>query len=609
MSWFSYLLGGMSRVLPRDRMGGPRKGASSLGGNLKNLLPFFRRHWKKAGFGTLLILLSSLLGAPQPLILRYIVDEVILNREVSLLAGAMVLLVGLLVVEKLASMLQRFSFSCYEQEVLLDIQGTLLDRTLRFPKSFFDEHQTGYLMARLTGDVQGLQWFFSSTIVNILANTARLLLGIGFLFLLEWRLAAIVLLSIPGIILSVRYFSRKIHALSRHRMERQAMVSGRLQESLATVSLIKTFSSEARTVGKFVSDLKDARRVALEQSAVNSTASLIISSLPAMARLFVLALGAYWVIRGQWSLGSLIAFVTYLGFVFGPAQFLASANLQLQNARASLERVSALFDIVPEENLVRGRPVKRLEGELEFRNVSFSYNGLERVLKDISFHIRRGERFAIVGPSGVGKTTLISLILRFYRPTAGEIYFDGRAASSLEVSSLRRRMGYVSQRPVLVSGTIQENIAYGNPGAERERIQRAARAAGIHDFIMSLPGGYGAVIGEGGVIPSEGQMQRLSIARALVMDPDILVLDEPTSALDRKLEQSIFDSLPGLLRNKTLCLVSHRLSSLKEADRILILKDGTVVAQGDHPTLLETSQYYRSLALEESCVEMEMCHD
>jgi ABC-type multidrug transport system fused ATPase/permease subunit len=253
--------------------------------------------------------------------------------------------------------------------------------------------------------------------------------------------------------------------------------------------------------------------------------------------------------------------------------------------------------------------VKRLEGELEFRNVSFSYNGRERVLKDISFHIRRGERFAIVGPSGVGKTTLISLILRFYRPTAGEIYFDRRAASSLELSSLRRRIGYVSQRPALVSGTIQENIAYGNPGAEREQVQRAARAAGIHDFIMSMPGGYGTALGEGGVIPSEGQMQRLSIARALVMDPDILVLDEPTSALDRKLERSIFDSLPGLLRNKTLCLVSHRASSLKEADRILILKDGSVVAQGDHPMLLETSQYYRSLALEETCMEMEMCHD
>jgi ABC-type multidrug transport system fused ATPase/permease subunit len=309
----------------------------------------------------------------------------------------------------------------------------------------------------------------------------------------------------------------------------------------------------------------------------------------------VLAAGAYWVINGHWTLGSLLAFQAYLGYVFGPAQFLANANLQLQNARASLERVSALFDIVPEENMGTGKKVERLTGDIEFRNVSFSYDSREPVLKDFSFRIRPGEHVAIVGPSGVGKTTLLSLILRFYKPTAGEIYFDGRPASDYEVGSLRQRIGYVSQSPILLSGTILENLRYGNPDAREEQVFRAAGASGIHDFICSLKGGYESEIGERGVNLSEGQKQRLSIARALVKDPDILVLDEPTSALDSLTEKTIFQSLPPLVKDKTLFVVAHRLSTIRDSDRILLLNENRLLAIGTHQSLFETNDYYRSL--------------
>ncbi len=580
--------------MPEDRLVG-KEGYTGLKANLQNLHPFVRRHWWKGLLGAGLIIFTSLLGFPQPLIMRYVVDDVILNRQLGLLFGAILLLIGIFLAEHLANLLQKYYFARFEQEVTLDIQKDLLDHTLSLPKSFFDDNQTGYLMSRLSSDVEGLRWFFSGTIVHIFSNTIRCIGGLGFLFYLEWRLAIGVLVILPFIAISVRYFSRKVHVLSHQSMEKQAMVSSEFQESLSSVSLIKAFSSEARTIGRLMSGLKGTFQISMEQSTVSSVASFIINSMPAVARGVVLALGAYWVINGQWTLGSLLAFQAYLGYVFGPAQYLASANLELQNARASLERVSALFDIVPEEKIGVGKTVDRLKGEIEFKNVSFSYDDREPVLEHVSFRIHAGERVAIVGPSGVGKTTLMSLILRFYRPASGEIYFDGRPAPDYEVGSLRRRIGYVSQSTLLLSGTIIENLRYGNPEANKEQVMQATKAARIHEFIQSLPAGYKTEIGEKGVNLSEGQKQRLSIARALVKNPDILVLDEPTAALDSKTEKSIFSMLPSLVRDKTLFVAAHRLSTIKNSDYILLLNENRLIAVGTHQSLLETNEYYRSL--------------
>jgi len=419
--------------------------------------------------------------------------------------------------------------------------------------------------------------------------------GLVLLFYLEWRLALGVLLIVPGLVLCIRYFSKKVHALSHQNMEQQGNVTSQLQESLSSVSLIKAFSTEARTVKRFISQLKEAFHISLEQTTVSSVANLVINSMPGVAKLIVLALGAYWVIQGHWSLGSLLAFIAYLAYVFGPAQFLASANLQLQNARAALERVSALYEIIPEEDVGAGEKTERLRGEIEFRNVSFSYDEREPVLNNISFRIQPGERVAIVGPSGVGKTTLLSLILRFYKTSAGEIYFDERPAEHYELGSLRRRIGYVSQSALLLSGTIKENLRYGNPEAKEEEIVRAATVADIHDFIVSLAEGYETEIGEKGVKLSEGQKQRLALARAIVKDPDILVLDEPTSALDSQTERTIFQSLPSIIKNKTLFVVAHRLSTIMNSDRIFLLDQNRLIAIGTHESLLQSNDYYRSI--------------
>ena len=585
---------GLSRPAPEDRIAG-EKGYGSTRETLRYLQPYLLRHWRKGAAGLVLILFASLLAFPQPLITRYIVDEVILKRQLGLLAGAIALLIALLLGEKLIKVLEDFTFARFEQGITLDIRQDLWARVLHFPKSFFDEVQTGYLMSRLSDDAEGLRWFFSSTVVYVLSNLIRFAGGVGFLFYLEWRLAVIVLVILPGLLFVMNYFARKVHVLSHRSMEQDATISSRVQEALSSTPLIKSFASEEKTHARLVSELKKAFQIALEQTSVNSVAEAAISLLPAVSRGIALALGAYWVIKDEWTLGSLLAFQGYLGYVFGPAQFLATANLQLHNALAALQRIWALFRILPEENSQTGIQVDHLEGGMELREVSFSYNGRENVLDRVSFEVKAGEHLAVVGPSGVGKTTLLSLILCFYKPTSGEICFDGRSASALEVTSLRRRIGYVSQNTLLLSGTIRDNLRYGNPEAGDAEIIQASRAAEIHDFIAGLPSGYDTEIGEKGIKLSEGQKQRLSIARALVKAPDILVLDEPTSSLDARTEESILGSLPAFVRDKTLLVVSNKRSTLKYCERVLLLDANKHLLSSTHEQLMETSEYYRSL--------------
>lgn len=603
-SWFTYLKWGLSRTLPDDGVAEQPEQPkyADMRANLRNLRPSIARHWRQGVLGVVLILFSSLLGFSQPLVNRYLIDDVILSQQLNLLPGVVLLLAGIKIVTMLSGSLQQFYFTRFEQDILLDIQGDLFHRVLRFPKSFFDGKEIGYLMSRLTSDLGGLRWFFSSALVHIVSNILRFVGGCALLFYLEWRLALVALIVIPGMVICVRFFSRKFRVLSHQSMEQQANVSRRLQESLSAASLIKAFVSEEREADRIISEAMAGFRISLEQVVVGSAANLTLGALGDVAKFVVLFAGAYLVIVGEWSLGSLLAFQAYLGYVYGPAQFLATASLQLQNALAALERVSALFDIVPEENSDSGQKVARLRGEIEFKDVSFSYGDREAVLQDVSCLIRPGEHMAIVGPSGVGKTTLVSLILRFYKPTLGEIWFDGRPASEYQVSSLRQRIGYVSQNTLLLSGTINDNLRYGNPEASQEQITRAAQTAGIHDFIVSLPEGYDSMVGERGVNLSEGQKQRLSIARALIKEPDVLVLDEPTSALDSLVERSIFDSLPALIQDKTSFVVAHRLSTIQNASRILLLNEKQLIGMGTHQELLDGNAYYRSLVANQQII-------
>jgi ABC-type multidrug transport system fused ATPase/permease subunit len=593
-SWIDYLRQGLSRTQTKDRVANPR-GETSTRANLENLRPFLRLHWRKGLLSVVLVLFVSLLAFPQPLITRYLIDNVILAKRLDRLWYVLILFAGVKLLSMGVGTFLDYYYTRFEQIVILDIQSDLFERLLHFPKSFFDETETGYLMARIQSDVSGMQWFFSQSVISILTSVVRFLGGVGLLFYLQWQLALAVVVLLPLLVVVLRYFSSKIRILSHAQMEQSANVSRNLQESLASTTLIKTFASEKRTLGHMISEWKAAQQISLEQTMVGSLANLLISSMPTLANAVVLIVGAYWVIKGNWTFGSLTAFQSYLGYVYNPAMTLASANLDMQNALAALARVSALYNIVPEQNQGVGEKVERLKGEVEFKDATFSYDGRETVFEHLSFHVAPGEHIAIVGPSGVGKTTLISLILRLYQPTQGELCFDGRPASDYELTSLRERIGYVPQNSLLLSGTIMENLRYGNLEADEAHVIRATKTAGIHDFIVGLPGGYQSLVGESGVNLSEGQKQRLAIARALIKDPDILILDEPTSALDSFTENSFIEALKSMTQGKTLFLIAHRLSTVKNVSRLLVLSENHLVSMGSHQELMKSSEYYRSL--------------
>jgi ABC-type bacteriocin/lantibiotic exporter with double-glycine peptidase domain len=398
-------------------------------------------------------------------------------------------------------------------------------------------------------------------------------------------------------VIVVRYFSDRLRTLSNENMEMQAVVAANFQESLSAIALIKAFAAEGKTLQQLQGALRKALDIAVEQSTVNTLANMAITSLPGIARAAVLFIGAYWVIIGHWSLGSLFAYQAYLEYVFGPAQALATANLEMHSALASAERIANLSNLVPEDNTGQGKIVRRLQGDIEFKAVCFAYEADAPILSDISFTIRAGERIAVAGASGVGKTTLISLILRLYRPTGGEIFFDSRPASDYEVGSLRERIGYVPQQNWLLAGTIMDNIIYGNPAAGAAEAIAAATIAGIHDFIATLPEGYQTKVGERGVALSEGQRQRICVARAFLKGPDIILMDEPASALDGRTGNTVLASLLSVPAGKTVIVVSNQAGFLAMADRVLVLQGSRLAVVGAHEDLLLSNPDYAALVI------------
>ena len=592
--WIETLKNGLARKAPADRIaaGIPPAGIRE---SLRRHLPFFRRHGKKATLGAGFILLNALMAFPMPLVSRFVIDDVILSRELSLLPWVLLVMAALALFSRAMGLFQNWFFLRYSQEVTLDIQQQVLNHSFSLPKSFFDRNQAGYLMARMTGDIGGVTWFLSGSLVGILTNVLYFLGGLCLLFWLEWRLALAALAAVPIFLFALRCFSGRMHALNHAGNEENARYMSGFQETLNSMPLVKAFAAEEKAVGKIMAGLRQVFRLSAERSVVGSVTGLALSSTPSLVNFCVFAVGAYWVTTGHWSLGSLFAFQAYLGRVFGPAQSLTSTGLQMQNIRASLERLTALLDVVPESRPGEGERVESLRGQVEFRNVTFAYDPNNPVLRDVSFRVRPGEHIAVVGPSGVGKTTLLSLLMRFYGPTGGEILYDGRPAAGYDVRSLRQRIGYVGQSPILMSGTILENLRYGNADASVAEVKKACRVAGIHEFVVSLPGGYESEVGEKGVNLSEGQKQRLAIARALVKEPDILILDEPTASLDSLTEKSLFEALPRETRGKTLFVVAHRLSTIVDCDRILVLSENRLVAEGTHGELIRTNDTYREL--------------
>lgn len=588
--WLNYLKNALHRQLPEDSISSNKK-YGRLRDNLKYIYPSVLKNWKLGLFCFACLILSSLLAFPMPLISKYFVDNVLVKRNMGLFIPVLIAYAIVAVLNRLLGIAQSFSSTRFTQEVTIDIQSKLLNSVFALPKAFFDHVQKGYLMSRLTSGTSAVNWFISGTISQVFIQGIKFIGGMFFIFYLEWRIALPLMFFLPFPVIITKYFGRRSYIMSHQNMERSAKFNSVFQEIISSVPLVKAFSREKSAEAKIIGEMRANNALTNEQQMLGFVNGMVMEVMPKIATAFVVIFGAYWVITGHWTIGALWAFRSYFGYVLGPVNYLASSMGQLQSNRASLERVAALFRMAPEENTVTGIKTEKLKGNIEFKNVSFGYEPEKEVLKNVSFKALEGEHWAVIGPSGIGKTTLVSLILRFYKPNTGALYFDELDASEYNVRALRKRIGYVSQKTELYSGTIADNLKFSNEDATMEEIVSAAKVADIHSFIESLPNRYDTVLEEFAANLSEGQKQRISIARALVRNPDILILDEPTASLDNVTEHNIYSLMPQVVKKKTTFTIAHRLNTVKNVDKVIFFRDGMSPLIGTHNELMEDAEY------------------
>lgn len=475
-------------------------------------------------------------------------------------------------------MLEGYVSVRFSQELTFNLQRELFVRVLRFPISIFRTKQTGYIASRVSGDTHALGLLFNSILSAVISNTLFLVIGTAAMLLISPTITLIILSIAPIYLVINLYFSRRIRARSYQEYEYSSLVHKHMQETMSGIEVVKTHTTEDRETNEYSARMSNLVRTRVKNSIIRSASGSVQQIVQLGIVIVIMWLGAREIQNGTMTIGDFAAFTSYAYLMSGSINGLFGMMTTVQPTLASMDRLKEMFDIVPEyerydKNGPKSRP-ESTQGNIRFEHVSFSYDANKPVLTDLSFDIKAGETVTIIGPSGLGKTTIASLILKFYSPQAGAIYLDGHDLKDIDTVWLRQQIGVVSQDIFLFDDTIEKNIKYGRLSATREEVIEAARAAGIHDMITSFPEGYETIVGERGAKLSTGQRQRISIARALLRNAPILVMDEPTSALDTETEDKIKDSLKELVKGKTVLIISHRVSMTEAADRVMIVKNG-----------------------------------
>ncbi len=525
-----------------------------------------------------------------------VVDEAIQPRDshaLGIFVGAIVAL-GLL---KASLMVGRRLISGRQAlGVEMDMRNGLYARLVRLSFGFYDRHQTGQLMSRATVDLQGVRFFLGYGLIFFFQNVLVVLSVTAVLFFVDWKLALIALAIVPLLIVLAYRYSHVAHPTLRDVQQKLADVATVAQENIVGVHVVKAFAQEPAEQDKFRARSESVFRQTLKANRQRALYVPLISFVPMLAQAGVLLWGAKMVEGGSLSVGAFVAFNLYLGMLVQPLRSLGMWIGQAQRATASGERI---FQVMDEPEEVADSP-EAIElppgpGAVRFEGVSFEYLPGRPVLEDVELDIASGRTVALIGHTGSGKTTLTSLVPRFYDATAGRVVVDGHDVRDLTLTSLRRAIGVISQDPFLFSATVRENIAFGAGNLPPEAIEAVARAAQAHEFIERLPQGYDTVIGERGITLSGGQRQRLAIARALAVDPRILILDDATASVDASTEALIRIGLRGAMQGRTTFIIAHRLSTIALADEIVVLADGRVAARGQHDELLRESAVYREI--------------
>ena len=564
------------------------------GGWIRRLLPYLKAHKRNVMLAFGLAVVGQGLTALAPLVQAVLIDDVLIagNKPIEPWLAAMVALGAISFV---SGYWRRFTGQRISLDVQYDLRNSVFEHLQRLDFAAHDNMQTGQLMSRATADVTLLERFLAQ-LPNTLGNIVQVVVAITVMLFLSAPLTIIALLCIPTLLGLATTMRIKLFPANWYSQQRQADVAGVVEEAVSGVRVVKAFGQEQRELERLIERGRDQFRGRLRVVRLQARYQPTLQAIPTIAQAAVIGFGGWMAINGNLSLGVFLAFSTYLVQLTAPVRMMAGLITQSQQARAGAERV---LDVLDSNPLVTEKPdaepLPAVRGRVEFSEVLFGYLRSEPVLRGLDLVVEPGERVAVVGASGSGKSTIALLVPRFYDVAAGSVRIDGIDVRDVTFQSLRTQVGVVFEDSFLFSERVRDNIAYGKPDATNEEIEAAARSAEAHDFIMQLPDGYDTVVGERGLTLSGGQRQRIALARALITDPGIMILDDATSSIDSKTEEGIHESLRRIMAGRTTILVAHRRSTLRLADRIVVLDAGTVVASGTHEELVASCPLYRDL--------------
>ena len=552
--------------------------------NYKRLLAYIKPYLKRFGLAIICIILAASANLYVPWIIKDMIDKVLADKDFELLNLICIGIVLVFLFRGIFYFGQSYLVSYIGQRVIIDVREVMFRKFQRMPMAYFDKHQTGETMSYITNDVSAIQEALVDNLIELFTESSILIGSIVMMLYLDWKLTLLTLVVVPMVGYAMRVFGKKIKANATVIQERIADITSLLQESISSIRVVKSFVREDYEIDRFSKQNELNFQAVMKNVQLNSLLTPTVEFLAAIAVTLIVWFGGYEVITGIMTAGSLVAFLTYAVNLANPVKRLSRIYGRLQRAMAAVDRVFYVFDL--EEAITDkpgAKPLPQVKGHVSVDDVTFSYDGVHNALENVSLEVKPGQMIAFVGPSGAGKSTIANLIPRFYDVNNGSIKIDDLDIRDVTINSLREQIGIVPQETVLFSTTVMENIRYGRLDATDDEVLAASIAANCDEFIRQLPNGYQTLIGERGLNLSGGQRQRLSIARAILKNPRILILDEATSALD------------DLMVGRTSFVIAHRLSTIFNADRIFVIDHGHICEDGTHEELLALGGIYANL--------------